>query len=128
MTAQTRSKSPSLDEIADDDDPRIQQVYKRLRVLTLIGGLTMGVGFMAVMSVIAYRLVKSSPGAGAPVAGHLSITPGARVLSTAAGDGRLLVTVEDGGRTVVYVLDASTLKETGRLDIAPGGPATAPLR
>lgn len=128
MTAQPRPPSPSLDEIADDDDPRIQRVYRRLRFLTLIGGLTMGVGFLSVMSVIAYRLVKSSPGANGPVAGHLSITPGAKVLSTAAGDGRLLVIVEDGGRTVIHVLDASTLRETGRLDVAPGGPAVAPLR
>lgn len=128
MTAQTGSTSPSLDEIAGDDDPRIQRVYRRLRVLTLIGGLTMGVGFLSVMSVIAYRLVKSSPGAAGPTIGHLEIAPGGRVVSTSAGDGRLLVTVETGGRMVVHVLDAGTLKETGRLDVAPAGPSSPPLR
>lgn len=117
-----------MDEIAEDDDPRVQQVYRRLRVLTLIGGLTMGVGFLSVMSVIAYRLVKSSAPAGAVVEETLTLPAGARVLSTAADAGRIVLTVEAGGHVSLHVLDAATLKPAGRLTVAPGGASVPPLR
>lgn len=128
MTAQIGSQGPSLNEMADDEDPRIQRVYRRLRTLTLIGALTMGFCFVSVMSVIAYRLVKSSPVAAGPTAGSLSIPAGARVVSTAVDDGRIIVTTEAEGRTTIHVLDASSLAETGRLEITPGGPSAPPLR
>lgn len=129
MTAQSGSRSPSLDEIADDDDPRIQQVYRRLRVLTLIGALTMGVGFMAVMSVIAYRLVKSSGATAAAVTRHLDLANDARVVSTATEGGRIVVTTATDNRTIIYVFDAGSLVETGRLEIGAGAkPAAAPIR
>jgi len=128
MTAQIGSQGPSLNEIADDDDPRIQRVYRRLRMLTLIGTLTMGVGFLSVMSVIAYRLVKSSAHAAGPVVRTLSIPAGAKVVSTAVDDGRIVVTTEAEGRTTIHVLDPGSLTETGRLEIAPGGPSSPPIR
>ncbi|MGA0533573.1 DUF6476 family protein [Hansschlegelia sp. KR7-227] len=128
MTAQTRSSTPSLDEIADDDDPRIQRVYRRLRLLTLVGALTMGVGFLSVMSVIAYRLVKAPSPGKAIAARTLALPAGARVVATAADAGRIIVTVEAEGRTTLHVLDAGTLLETGRLELAPGGPAAPPIR
>lgn len=128
MTAQMGSTQPSLADIADDDDPRIRQVYKRLRMLTLIGALTMGVGFLSVMSVIAYRLVKSSAANAGPVTRALSLAPGARVVSTQADGGRIVVTSESDGRTTIHVIDPATLAETGRLELAPGGPSSPPMR
>lgn len=118
----TTGFSPGL---ADDDDPRIRRVYQRLRTLTLIAALTMGVGFMAVMSVIVYRLVKApSAPVAADAARVLALPAGARVVSTAADSGRVIVTVENGGRTTVHVFDARNLVETGRLEI--GQPAAGP--
>lgn len=114
--------------LADDDDPRIRRVYQRLRTLTIIAALTMGVGFLAVMSVIAYRVVKAPPRAAASAPKVLALPADARVVSTAADGGRLLVTVEAAGRTTVHVFDAGTLAETGRLEIAPGVPSAPPLR
>jgi hypothetical protein len=115
--------------LADDDDPRIRRVYQRLRTLTIVAALTMGVGFLAVMSVIAYRVVKAPPPRAAASAPKVLALPAdARVVSTAADGGQLLVTVEAGGRTSVHVFDAGTLVETGRLDIAPGAPGAPPLR
>jgi hypothetical protein len=128
MTAHSGRSAPALDEIAEDDDPRIRQVYRRLRLLTLIGALTMGVGFLSVMSVIAYRLVKSGASGGEVATRVLALPAGARVVSTAADGGRIVVTVEAEGRTAIHVLDAGTLAETGRLDVAPGGPSAPPLR
>ena len=89
----------------------------------------MGVGFLAVMSVIAYRLVKSGgPKAGAAGLQTLALPAGARVVSTVVDGGRIVVTVEEGGRTRLHVFDAGTLVETGSLEIAPAGPGAAPLR
>ncbi|RXF73702.1 DUF6476 family protein [Hansschlegelia zhihuaiae] len=113
--------------LAEDDDPRIRRVYQRLKVLTIVAALTMGVGFLAVMSVIAYRVVKAPPRAAAAAPKVLALPAGAKVLSTTADGGRLLVTIEAGGRTVVHVFDAGTLAETGRLDITPA-PGAPPLR
>jgi hypothetical protein len=128
MTAQFGSPGPSLDEIADDDDPRIRRVYARLRRLTMIGALTMGVGFLALVSVIAYRLVKSSPPSGRVVERSLALPAGARIVSTTADSGRLIVTVEAEGRITIHTVDAATLTETGRLSLAPGGASVPPLR
>ncbi|MFD1704678.1 hypothetical protein ACFSCV_16855 [Methylopila henanensis] len=128
MTALQGSNGPGIDEIAADDDPRIRQVYQRLRRLFLIGGLTMGVGFLAVMSAIAYRVVKSNQAAAGITEATLPLPAGARVLSTAADGGRILVTVEADGRVSVHAFDAGSLKPVGRLDVVPGGPAAAPLR
>lgn len=122
MTAHSGSGKPALDEIADDEDPRVQQVYRRLRRLSMIGGLTMGIGFLALMSVIAYRVVKSNPSPDVAAHATLTLPAGARVVSTAASDGRIVVTVETEGRVSLHLFDAASLRETGRLDVAPSAP------
>lgn len=128
MTAQIGSPGPSLDEVADDEDPRIARVYARLRRLTIVGAVTMGVGFLALVSVIVYRVVKSSEPSGAILERALALPEGARVVSTAVDSGRIVVTVETGVRTTIHLVDAATLRETGRLELAPGGASTPPLR
>ena len=115
--------------LADDDDPRIRRVYQRLRTLTIIAALTMGLGFLAVMSVIAYRLIKGpSAAAGAATVKTLALPQGARVVSTATEGGRLVVTIEEHGRTVVHLFDLSSLAPVGRLEIGPVAPDAPPLR
>lgn len=128
MTALGGPSGPVADEVAENDDPRIAQVYQRLRRLFLIGGLTMGVGFLAVMSAIVYRVVKSKQAEAGAVHAAIALPEGARVAATAADSGRLIVTVEQDGRTSLRLFDAATLQEIGRLDLAPGAPAAAPLR
>lgn len=98
-------------------------------MLTLIGALTMGVGFMAVMSVIAYRLVKSSGANAGAVTRHLDLANDARVISTATEGGRIVVTTATQNRTIIYVFDAASLAETGRLEIGAGAaPASPPIK
>ncbi|GLK54392.1 hypothetical protein JOD31_001559 [Methylopila capsulata] len=128
MTAHGGSNGAPLGDGADDEDPRVQRVYARLRRLTMVGGLTMGVGFLALISVIVYRVVKSTPAPTTFVERALALPEGARVVSTAADAGRILVTIERDGRVSVHVVDAATLAETGRLDLAPGVPSAPPLR
>ncbi|MDR4305652.1 hypothetical protein IHQ68_03315 [Chelatococcus sambhunathii] len=121
-------KDDEVPGLAEDEDPRIRRVYQRLRTLTIIAALTMGLGFIAVMSVIAYRLVKG-PSTGANLVPRtLALPAGARVVSTQADGGRLAVTVEEHGRTVVHVFDLGSLAPTGRLEIGPAAPDAPPLR
>jgi hypothetical protein len=48
-----------------------------------------------------------------------SLPAGAKVLSTAAGDGRFVMTVEIGGAVELLSFDLATLKPLGRLRLAP---------
>lgn len=114
--------------LADDEDPRIRRVYQRLRRLTIIAGLTMGLGFLSVMSVIAYRLVKTPPKSAVAEPRMLALPEGAKVQSVQVDGGRIVATVEEAGRTVVHVFDAGSLVQTGRLEIGPAAPGAPPLR
>ena len=68
------------------------------------------------LGVIAYRV---STGAGTPPPAvaetNIALPAGARVLSTAVSDGRLVVTIDMGGITEVRFYDVATLQPRGRL-------------
>jgi Na+-transporting methylmalonyl-CoA/oxaloacetate decarboxylase gamma subunit len=49
-----------------------------------------------------------------------SIPPGARVIATAIGEGRLAVTVEADRRFITILFDVASGAETGRIVLAPG--------
>ncbi len=91
----------------------------------LVGASTgiMLVGFLAVMSVIAYRVVKQEPPA-AP-AGEvarlvLDAAPGARITGLTADGGAVFVLVEaPGGSTAVHAYDAATLRLRAVIAPAP---------
>lgn len=104
-------------------DPKQAAMVAKLRRVVGISTGIMLIGFMAVMSVIVYRLVKSGErtAAVAEVQSQLlQAGSGARIVS-ANGDGRnIYVTVEaQGGPTRVHVLDAESLRERGTIGTAP---------
>jgi hypothetical protein len=51
------------------------------------------------------------------------VPPGARVVSSALGEGRFALTLEQDGHLTIILFDATTLKELGRTTLAPPGPA-----
>jgi hypothetical protein len=95
-------------------DPAQTDVVRRLRRLMLLSSLIMIGGFIAVFGVIAYRL-STTPQEEAAIEANISLPNGARVLSTAVSDGRLVVTIEVAGATEVRLYDLGTLKPRGRL-------------
>jgi hypothetical protein len=68
-----------------------------------------------VLGVIGYRVLSMGERAPDFAAVTAELPAGARVVSTALGDGRILVTVEIGGATELHTFDAGTLKPLGRL-------------
>jgi hypothetical protein len=109
-------------------DPEAAAVVARVRKLMLIASVTTFVAVGAVLAVIGYRVFHwqgSAPGAGTPVssgAGVVQVSElpaGAKVLSTAVGEGRLVLTLEIDGAIELRTFDLGTLKPVGRVRLAP---------
>jgi hypothetical protein len=99
------------------DPEQSAQLASRVRRLMLIAGLTTGLGLAAVFVAIGYRLFHSE-GSG-PMANLTATLPrGARIVATAAGADRLVVTLDVAGATEIRTYDLRTLKPVGRLTFA----------
>lgn len=71
-------------------------------------------GFIVVFGVIGYRLSTVSQET-APAEANVRLPKGARVISSAVSDGKLVVTIEVQGVTEVRLFDLGTLQPRGRL-------------
>ncbi|HEX5508832.1 MAG TPA: hypothetical protein VFX37_10045 [Pseudolabrys sp.] len=101
-------------------DPTAAQTIQNARRLMLIASVTTFVALAAVLGVIGYRVsqsVGSVPSANKDAA--VFVPPGAEVISTAIGDGRLAVTIETGGMQEVRLFDLRTLQPAGRIRLMP---------
>jgi hypothetical protein len=105
---------------ADDDkplDPAAERIVAKVRWLILISGATTLVAISAVIGVIGYRVFKAEGSAGA--AEVTAVLPkGARIVSTAVAEDRIVVTIDVGGTIELRTFDARTLKPAGRLRFA----------
>jgi hypothetical protein len=104
----------SLDDDEKPLDPAQAAIVRRMRRLTLLSGLIMVGGFLVVFGVIAYRMSTGTV-SDAPAEASVALPLGARVLSTAASDSVIAVTIETNGTTEVHLFDLATLKLRGRL-------------
>ena len=107
------------DPSADDEqplDPAAARIVARVRWLMLIAGITTMVAVAAVIGVIGYRVFRAEGSTPAEVTALLP--KGARVVSTALGEDRIVVTLDVGGAIEIRTFDAKTLKPTGRLRFA----------
>jgi hypothetical protein len=95
-------------------DPAQEAIVRRLRRLMVLSSLIMLAGFLVVFGVIGYRLF-TTPQQDSAIEANVSLPAGARVLSTAASDGQLIITIEVGGAIEVRTFNLSTLKQTGRM-------------
>lgn len=108
-------------------DPTFLRVQARLRRLMLIGGLTLGLGIIAVFAAILYRIVTYdttgkavAPDAAVPTLSlsAMGLPADARLVSTALDGNRLALTYEvAGGGNVIVVVDARTGAVVGRTAI-----------
>ncbi len=84
--------------------------------------LTLGITFLAlavVLAFIGYRLLNAGGSAPVPSEAALQLPPGAKVLSTAVSDGRIMVTVDINGAAEILSFDQKTLKPVGRIQLKP---------
>jgi hypothetical protein len=105
---------------AAEADGSASRMVARLRLMMIVSGLTTLLAIAAVVSVIGYRVFRAG-GSGVAATGEaiIALPKGARVISTAVADDRILVTLDIAGATEIRAFDAKTLKETGRIRFAP---------
>lgn len=142
MTAKPTAAPPGD---ADDQEAALRQQARlmALKIVVIVLGVILVAMALVVFSTLIIRIVKgggsgatpsatagapavpapaapagAGPGASATGPG-LRLPAGARVVSTALGDGRLAVTFESGNRLTVVVVDVATGRETARFDLAP---------
>jgi hypothetical protein len=107
----------------DDEplSPAQARIVARVRWLMLMSGIATMLGIAVVITVIGYRVFKNDGRAG-PSQGVAEVTAllpkGARVISTAVADDRIVVTVDIGGAIEIRTFDAKTLRPEGRLRFA----------
>jgi hypothetical protein len=100
-------------------DPAQARAVAQVRKLMMIATATTFVAVAVVLGVIGYRIYKS--GGSAPALSDVvaQLPAGAKVLSTAVGDGRIVLTVEIAGATELRIFDVNSLKAIGRMRFAP---------
>jgi hypothetical protein len=100
----------------DELSPAAAQAVARVRRLMMISLLVTVVAIAVVLVVIGYRVFRGE-GSGAPADVTAMLPKGARVIATAVGEGRIVVTIEIGGRIEMRTFDLRTLKPAGRLSL-----------
>jgi len=106
------------DPIDDALDPEAARFVARVRRLMVISGVTTLIAIAAVLGAIGYRVFRSEGSAGPPAEATALLPKGARIVSTAVADERIVVTVDVAGAIELHVFDARTLRRVGRLKFA----------
>jgi hypothetical protein len=107
-------ESAAFDADEKPVDPTFLRVQARLRRLMLIGGLTLGLGIIAVFAAILYRIATYdttgkavAPDAATPTLSlaAMGLPADARLVSTALDGNRMALTYEaaGGGNTIVVI-------------------------
>lgn len=99
-------------------DPEGQRVVTRIRRLMMISLSLTVLAIAIVIGIIGYR-VSRGDGSAASMPDVTALLPkGARVVQTAVGDDRIVVTIEIGGAIEIRIFDMRTLRPAGRLGFA----------
>jgi cytochrome c biogenesis protein CcdA len=99
-------------------DPATQAVVNKVRRMSLISGIATVLGISVVITMIGYRIYKSSESVPAQVEVVAMLPKGAKVIATGVSGDRVVVTVEVGGVTEIRTFDAKSLQPAGRLRFA----------
>jgi hypothetical protein len=110
--------------VEDKDEelsPAQARIVRRMRLFLGISTAIMAFGFLLVMSVIVWRLVKQQPAAAAMPAGEirtvLPVGKGQRITDTTSDGKSLFVTVEaENGTQSILVFDAGSLAYRGKIE------------
>lgn len=88
-------------------DPKVEAIRKKMVRLLLVSGAIMMIGLMTVLIAIVYKLNQSSAPAMAQT-GAISVPSGSKIVSTALGDGKIMLTVRDAsGKNNILIFDES---------------------
>lgn len=117
------------DRDSEEAKAREQARLMALKIVVIVLGVILVAMALVVFSTLIVRAVKGRGADSAPAAGAVAtavrppapsaVPPGARVVSSALGDGRFALTLEQDGQLTIILFDAATLKEVGRTTLAP---------
>jgi hypothetical protein len=94
--------------------PDAERAIARVRRLMMIASVTTFLAVAAVLVVIGYRVFQLGESAPpTPLQAASALPAGAKVLSSAVGEGRVVLTVEVGGAIELYSFDLATLRPLG---------------
>jgi hypothetical protein len=99
-------------------DPQAADTIRRVRRLMLIASGTTFLALAVVLGVIGYRVFHWQGSVTPAVGLSPTLPPGARVVSSAVGDGHIVLTVEVGGALELRTYDLNTLKPLARLPLS----------
>jgi hypothetical protein len=103
-------------------DPQAAAAIAKVKRLMLVASLTTLIALAAVFGVIGYRVFHWQGSAPPPPPGQpaeATLPAGAKVISTAVGDGHVVLTVEVDGAVELLSFDLRTLQPLGRVRLAP---------
>jgi hypothetical protein len=103
-------------------DPDAATEITRVRRLMLIASMTTLLPVGAVLAVIGYRVFhwQGSGQANAPISEQdASLPADAKIVASAVGEGRIVLTVEVGGSIELRSFDLATLKPIARARLTP---------
>jgi hypothetical protein len=110
----------TVEDKDDELNPAQARIVRRMRLFVGISTATMAFGFLLVMSVIVWRLVKHEPSSAAPAGELRTVLPvgkGQRITDTTSDGKSLFVTVEsENGGQAILVFDAGTLAYRGKIE------------
>lgn len=95
-------------------DPEQAKALARIRRFMMIASVTTFVAIAIVFGIIGYKVYKSGDSATALPAAEASLPPGAKVVSSAIGDRRLVLTVDIAGTIELRSFDLETLRPLAR--------------
>ena len=99
--------------MSDDEkplDPEAARAVAQVRRLMMIASATTFIAVAVVLGVIGYRVFQVEGSAPPPGDVTATLPAGAKVVSTAVGDGRIVVTIEIAGAIELRIFDLNTLK------------------
>lgn len=109
------------DPTAYDDekplDPAAARIVAKVRWLMLISGLATVLGIAVVIGVVGYRVFKNE-GSAAQADVTALLPKGARIVSSATTEDRIVLTLDIAGATEIRTFDLKSLRQTGRLRFA----------
>ena len=99
-------------------DPEAARVVAKVRRLLMIATMTTFIAVAAVIAVIGYRVFKGEERVQVLQSVSATLPAGTKVLSSAIGEGRVVLTVEVNGAIELLSFDLNTLKPVGLVRLA----------
>jgi len=100
-------------------DPEAERAIAKVRRLMMIASVTTFLAVAAVLGVIGYRISHLGESSNPPPQSVPVLPAGAKVLSSAVGDNRVVLTVEVNGAVELRSYDLKTLQPLGRVVLTP---------